>query len=80
MTDQYSPDSLPTSEQISFDMARVYLHAGTPAPSKPSSIAFGFRISDAEYYTLDLSVPEAVGDAPRARRAVHKSTQPFHPS
>ena len=110
MTGQYSPDSLPTSEQISFgaqhfaqgyepgeasgdsgwgasveinrgftpgftylrtftpylsfDMARVYLHAGTPSPSKLSSIAFGFRISDAKYYTLDLSVAKAVGDAP----------------
>ncbi|HEY1997369.1 ShlB/FhaC/HecB family hemolysin secretion/activation protein [Paraburkholderia sp.] len=110
MTGQYSPNSLPTSEQISFgaqrfaqgyqpgeasgdsgwgasfevnrgftpgftylktfvpyvsfDMARVYLHAGTPAPSKLSSIAFGFRVSDAKYYTLDLSVGKAVGDAP----------------
>jgi hemolysin activation/secretion protein len=110
MTGQYSPDSLPTSEQISFgaqhfaqgyepgeasadsgwgasfevnrgftpgftylrtftpyvsfDMARVYLHAGTPAPSRLSSISFGFRISDAKYYTLDLSVAKAVGDAP----------------
>ncbi|RFU47987.1 ShlB/FhaC/HecB family hemolysin secretion/activation protein [Paraburkholderia sp. DHOC27] len=110
MTGQYSPDSLPTSEQISFgaqhfaqgyepgeasgdsgwgasvevnrafapgftylqtitpyisfDMARVYLHAGTPSPSKLSSISFGFRISDAKYYSLDLSVGKAVGDAP----------------
>ncbi|SDH70416.1 ShlB/FhaC/HecB family hemolysin secretion/activation protein [Paraburkholderia phenazinium] len=110
MTGQYSPDSLPTSEQISFgaqhfaqgyepgeasgdsgwgasvelnraftpgltylqtftpyvsfDMARVYLHAGTPSPSKLASIAFGFRITDKKYYTLDLSVGKAVGDAP----------------
>lgn len=110
MTGQYSPDSLPTSEQISFgaqrfaqgyepgeasgdsgrgasfelnrsftpgftylrtsipyvsfDMARVYLHAGTPSPSKLSSVSFGFRISDAKYCTLDLSVGKAVGDAP----------------
>ncbi|CAD6508826.1 ShlB/FhaC/HecB family hemolysin secretion/activation protein [Paraburkholderia metrosideri] len=49
---------------ISFDMARVYLHAGTPSPSRLSSIAFGFRISDAKYYTLDLSVAKALGDAP----------------
>lgn len=49
---------------VSFDMARVYLHAGTPSPSKLSSIAFGFRISDAKYYSLDLSVAKAVGDAP----------------
>ncbi|RDK03573.1 ShlB/FhaC/HecB family hemolysin secretion/activation protein [Paraburkholderia lacunae] len=49
---------------ISFDMARVYLHAGTPSPSKLSSLAFGFRISDAKYYSLDLSVAKAVGDAP----------------
>ncbi|MGF6569504.1 hemolysin activation/secretion protein [Paraburkholderia sp. GAS333] len=49
---------------VSFDMARVYLHAGTPSPSRLSSIAFGFRISDAKYYTLDLSVAKALGDAP----------------
>jgi hemolysin activation/secretion protein len=49
---------------ISFDMARAYLHAGTPSPSKLSSIAFGFRISDAKYYSLDLSVAKPVGDAP----------------
>jgi hemolysin activation/secretion protein len=109
-TGQYSPDSLPTSEQISFgaqrfalgyqpgetsgdsgwaasfelnrafapgftwlrtitpyvaiDVARVYLHAGTPSPSHLSSIAFGFRITDAKYYSLDLSVAKAIGDAP----------------
>jgi hemolysin activation/secretion protein len=109
-TGQYSPDTLPTSEQISFgaqrfaqgyqpgetsgdsgwgasfevnravalgftylrtitpyvsfDMARVYLHAGTPQPKKLSSVALGFRISDAKYYSLDLSVAKAVGDAP----------------
>ncbi|WP_144143083.1 POTRA domain-containing protein [Paraburkholderia sp. BCC1884] len=49
---------------VSFDMARVYLHAGTPSPSRLSSIAFGFRISDAKYYSLDLSVAKALGDAP----------------
>ncbi|MDE1184633.1 POTRA domain-containing protein [Paraburkholderia sp.] len=110
LTGQYSPSSLPTSEQISFgaqrfalgyqpgeasgdsgwgasvevnrafalgftylrtitpyvsfDMARVYLHSGTPAPSKLSSVAFGFRISDSKYYSLDLSVAKPVGDAP----------------
>jgi hemolysin activation/secretion protein len=110
MIGRYSPDSLPTSEQISFgaqhfaqgyepgeasgdsgwgasieinrgftpgftylqtippflsfDMARVFVHAGTPAPSRLASISFGFRISDAKYYTLDLSVAKAVSDAP----------------
>ncbi|WP_118179040.1 ShlB/FhaC/HecB family hemolysin secretion/activation protein [Paraburkholderia phosphatilytica] len=110
LTGQYSPDSLPTSEQISFgaqrfalgyqpgetsgdsgwgasfevnrafglgftylksitpyvavDTARVYLHAGTPAPSKLASVALGFRITDAKYYSLDLSVAKPVGDAP----------------
>ncbi|MFM0596619.1 ShlB/FhaC/HecB family hemolysin secretion/activation protein [Paraburkholderia dilworthii] len=49
---------------VSFDLARVYLHAGTPSPSRLSSIAFGFRISDAKYYSLDLSVAKAIGDAP----------------
>jgi hemolysin activation/secretion protein len=45
-------------------MTRVYLHAGAPSPSKLSSIAFGFRISGAKYYSLDLSVAKAIGDAP----------------
>jgi hemolysin activation/secretion protein len=45
-------------------MARVYLHSGTPSPSKLASISFGFRISDSKYYSLDLSVAKAVGDAP----------------
>jgi hemolysin activation/secretion protein len=45
-------------------MARVYLHSGTPSPSKLSSVSFGFRISDSKYYTLDLSVGKALGDAP----------------
>jgi hemolysin activation/secretion protein len=110
MIGQYSPDSLPTSEQISFgaqhfaqgyepgeasgdsgwaasfeinrgftpgyrylqtftpyvsfDMARVYLHAGMPAPARLASVALGFRVTDAKYYSLDLSVARAVGDAP----------------
>jgi hemolysin activation/secretion protein len=109
-TTQFSPDSLPTSEQISFgaqrfaqgyqpgeasgdsgwaasfeinraiplgltylrtftpyisfDMARVYLHEGTPQPSRLSSLALGLRISDAKLYNLDLSVAKALGDAP----------------
>ncbi|WP_411189200.1 ShlB/FhaC/HecB family hemolysin secretion/activation protein [Paraburkholderia sp. B3] len=49
---------------VSFDMARVYLHAGTPAPSRLSSASIGFRISDGKYYTLDLSVAKALADAP----------------
>ncbi len=49
---------------VSFDMARVYLHAGTPAPSRLSSASFGFRISDGKYYSLDLSVAKALADAP----------------
>jgi hemolysin activation/secretion protein len=49
---------------IWFDMARVNLHAGTPSPSRLSSIAFGFRISNAKYYSLDLSVAKATGDVP----------------
>ncbi|MEM5385601.1 POTRA domain-containing protein [Paraburkholderia phymatum] len=109
-TAQYSPDTLPTSEQISFgaqrfaqgyqpgetsgdsgwgasfeinravalgftylrtvtpyvsfDMARVYLHAGTPQPNRLSSVAIGFRLSDAKHYSLDLSLAKALGDAP----------------
>jgi hemolysin activation/secretion protein len=109
-TGQYSPVSLPTSEQIAFgaqrfaqgyqpgeasgdsgwgasielnhpftpgrawlqtvtpyvslDMARVYLHAGTPSPSRLSSASIGFRISDGKHYSLDLSVAKALADAP----------------
>jgi hemolysin activation/secretion protein len=110
ITGQYSPDSLPTSEQIafgaqrfalgyepgeasgdsgfgasfeinraiavssrylqtltpyaSFDMARIYLHAGAAAPSKLSSVALGFRVTDNKHYNLDLSIAKAIGDAP----------------
>ncbi|MFM0625605.1 hypothetical protein PQR41_06085 [Paraburkholderia xenovorans] len=49
---------------VSFDMACVYLHAGAPSPSKLWSITFGFRISDAKYHSLTLSVAKAIGDAP----------------
>jgi hemolysin activation/secretion protein len=109
-TGQYSPNSLPTSEQIAFgaqrfalgyqpgevsgdsgwavsaeinrsfalglaylktitpyvaaDTARVYLHGGTAQPSRLASVGAGFRISDAKYYNLDLSVAKPVGDAP----------------
>jgi hemolysin activation/secretion protein len=110
LTGQYSPDSLPTSEQIafgaqrfalgyepgeasgdsgfgasfeinraiavsarylqtctpyvSFDMVRVYLHTGPAAPSKLSSVALGFRVTDNKHYSLDLSIAKAIGDAP----------------
>ncbi|KVP16082.1 ShlB/FhaC/HecB family hemolysin secretion/activation protein [Burkholderia ubonensis] len=110
LTGQYSPNSLPTSEQISFgaqryalgyqpgetsgdsgwgmslevnrafspgwtylksitpyiayDMARIYLHAGTPLPSRLSSVGIGVRLTDSRYYSLDLSVAKPVGDAP----------------
>jgi hemolysin activation/secretion protein len=110
LTGQYSPESLPTSEQITFgaqryalgyepgetsgdsgwgmslelnrsfvpgftymktitpylayDMARVYLHTGTPSPSRLSSVGIGVRLSDSRYYNLDLSVAKPVGDAP----------------
>ncbi|MCA3862246.1 MAG: ShlB/FhaC/HecB family hemolysin secretion/activation protein, partial [Burkholderia sp.] len=110
LTGQYSPDSLPTSEQISFgstryalgyqpgeasgdsgwgmslevnrgftpgwtylksitpyvayDMARVYLHSGTPSPNRMSSVGIGVRFSDSRYYSLDLNVAKPIGDAP----------------
>jgi hemolysin activation/secretion protein len=109
-TGQYSPDTLPSSEQISFgaqrfaqgyqpgevsgdsgwgasfevnrplevgmtylktftpyvsvDASRVYLHGGTADPRRLSSVAIGFRVSDAKHYSLDLSVAKATGDAP----------------
>jgi hemolysin activation/secretion protein len=49
---------------VSFDMARVYLHAGTPAPSRLSSASIGFRLTDGRYYSVDLSVAKALADAP----------------
>lgn len=110
LTGQYSPDSLPTSEQIAFgaqhfaqgyqpgevsgdsgwaasaeinrpfalglaylksvtpylsvDTARVYLHSGTATPRRLASVSAGFRITDAKYYSLDLSVAKAIADAP----------------
>lgn len=109
-TGQFSPDSLPTSEQIAFgsghfaqgyqpgevsgdsgwaasaeinrpfalglaylksvtpyisvDTARVYLHNGTVKPARLASVSAGFRITDAKYYSLDLSLAKPVGDAP----------------
>jgi hypothetical protein len=45
-------------------MARARLQAGTASPLKLSSIAFGFRIPDAKYYSLHLPVAKAIGDAP----------------
>ncbi|MEM5436680.1 POTRA domain-containing protein [Paraburkholderia diazotrophica] len=110
LTGQYSADSLPTSEQITFgaqryalgyeagetagdsgwamsleinrafspgyaylktitpylayDMARVYLHAGTPSPGRLASVGIGVRLTDSRHYNLDLSIAKAVGDAP----------------
>jgi hemolysin activation/secretion protein len=49
---------------VSVDAARVYLHGGTPNPRQLSSVAVGFRVSDAKHYSLDLSVAKATGDAP----------------
>jgi hypothetical protein len=39
------------------------VHAGTTSPSRLASITLGFRISDAKYYSLDLAVAKAIGDA-----------------
>ncbi len=110
LTGQYSPDSLPTTEQITFgaqrfalgyqpgetsgdsgwgmsielnrafapgytylktitpyvafDMARVYLHAGTTSPNRLSSVGIGVRVSDSRFYNIDLSIAKPVGDAP----------------
>jgi len=49
---------------VSFDVARVYLHAGMPEPARLSSASIGFRISDAKHYNLDLSIAKALADAP----------------
>jgi hemolysin activation/secretion protein len=109
-TGQYSPESLPLTEQISFgaghyaagyepgetsgdsgwgwsaelsrmfspnytymktitpyvayDMARVYLHSGQPYPKDLASVSLGLRFTDGKYYSLDLSVAKATGQAP----------------
>ncbi|MGF6610043.1 hemolysin activation/secretion protein [Paraburkholderia sp. WSM4175] len=52
------------SPYVSFDVAPVYLHAGTPSQLRSSSIVFGFGVSDAHYYSLDVSVGKTLGDAP----------------
>ncbi|MBB5445856.1 hypothetical protein [Paraburkholderia sp. WSM4177] len=52
------------SPYVSFDVAPVYLHAGTPSQLQFSSIVFGFGVSDAHCYSLDVSVGKALGDAP----------------
>ncbi|GLU34847.1 hypothetical protein Busp01_46890 [Trinickia caryophylli] len=49
---------------VSFDLARVYLHTGAPAPAKLASVAIGLRITDAKHYSVDLSLAKAVADAP----------------
>lgn len=49
---------------IAYDMARVYLRAGTPQPNRLSSVGIGVRVSDGQHYNLDLNVAKAVGDAP----------------
>jgi hemolysin activation/secretion protein len=49
---------------LSFDVARVYLHAGTPQPSRLSSVSIGLRVSDSKHYNLDVSVAKALADAP----------------
>jgi hypothetical protein len=50
--------------QIPFDTARVHLRAGTPSTSRPSSIASGFWIWDAQHYSRDLWAAKAIGDRP----------------
>ena len=73
---------------VSVDTARVYLHGGTAKPSRLASVGVGFRVSDAKYYSLDLSLAKPVGDAPvegngsrsprvNAAAACHRTLQPF---
>ncbi|MCQ0030416.1 ShlB/FhaC/HecB family hemolysin secretion/activation protein [Burkholderia glumae] len=49
---------------IAYDMARVYLHAGTPQPNRLSSVGLGVRVSDGQHYNIDVSVAKPIGDAP----------------
>jgi hemolysin activation/secretion protein len=49
---------------IAYDMARVYLHAGTPLPNRLSSVGLGVRVSDGQHYNIDVSVAKPIGDAP----------------
>ena len=49
---------------IAYDMARVYLHSGTPSPNRMSSVGIGVRFTDSRFYSLDLNVAKPVGDAP----------------
>jgi len=59
---------------VSFDTARVGVHASTTSPSRLASIALGFRISDAKYYSLDL----AVAQSDRRRVFGRRIAQPAH--
>lgn len=45
------------------DTAHTYLHGGAKL-TRLASTGVGFRISDAKYYSLDLSLAKPVGDAP----------------
>ncbi len=49
---------------VAYDMARLYLHAGTPQPNRLSSVGIGVRVSDGQHYNVDLNVAKAIGDAP----------------
>jgi hemolysin activation/secretion protein len=49
---------------VSVDTAHTYLHAAGSKPSRLASVGLGFRISDAKYYSLDLSLAKPLGDAP----------------
>lgn len=49
---------------ISYSIARTYLSKSTAAPVRLASLALGLRISDSRYYSLDISIAKAVGDAP----------------
>jgi hemolysin activation/secretion protein len=49
---------------ISYAIARTYLSKSSAAPVRLASLSVGLRISDSRFYSLDLSVGKAVGDAP----------------
>ncbi|MCJ0763917.1 ShlB/FhaC/HecB family hemolysin secretion/activation protein [Variovorax terrae] len=56
---------------VLLESARVYNKQGTPVPARLNSVAFGARLSDQRYYSLDLSLAKPTGELPIENPARH---------